>query len=336
MGDCQQFGCAVIGVGWMGERHARVWAELPMTRLVCVYDVNATRAKEIAQRYGAEVAGSLEEAVDRQDVHIVSVCTPDDQHLRPCLAAAQAGKHLLVEKPLATNLEDADAIIDASRKAGVKLMVGHILRFDPRYAQARQLVAEGAVGDLIYVYARRYNVLSGGRRVAANATVASFLGIHDIDAIQWITGRRITAAVARGTSKLLADVQAYDVIVSLLEIEEGACGCIESLWVNPEGMVSTLDARLEIVGTKGRLDICVAHDQLTVSDAERTQGFDTTYGPVMHGQMNGALRAQMEHFALCVANDLQPAVSGEEARQAVAVVQAIHEALRTGQAVRVP
>ncbi|MGD9519284.1 MAG: Gfo/Idh/MocA family protein [Armatimonadota bacterium] len=328
-------GCAVIGVGAMGSKHARVWAELPSTRLMAVYDVDPKRAVQVAEELGCDVAGSLEEVVKRGDVDIVSVCTPDTLHVEPCVAAARAGKHVLVEKPLATTVADADAIIGAAAEAGVRLMVGHILRFDARYVGAREQVAQGALGELVYAFARRYNVLSSGRHAAAYTTVMNFLGVHDIDALQWVTGARITQVFGVAARKLLADRNADDAITAVLKFDNEACGCLESLWCNPDSLVSALDARLELVGTAGRVAVNAGHWDLQVSGAEATHGTDVVYGPLMHGEIGGALRAQLEHFARCVVRGCEQVVDNEGARQAVAVAEAIHHSLELGRPVDV-
>lgn len=335
MRDEHRLGCAVIGTGVMGASHARVWAEMPLTRLVGVYDLDPERTARVAADLNCHAFASLHEAVSRADVSVVSVCTPDCLHVEPTLAAIKAGKHVLVEKPLATTTADADALIEAAGAAGIKLMVGHILRFDPHYAVAQARAREGAIGDLIYAFARRYNVLASGRRIVPHSTVINFLGIHDLDAIQWISGVPIARVFATGSSKLLADRGARDVIVSLLDFANGACGCLEALWVNPEGVVSTLDARLELVGTEGRLDVRVAHDGVLLSSPEATSSWDVTYSPEVQGRLAGALRTQLEHFALCVLRDEEPAVSNADARSAVAVAEAIHRSLELGRPVAV-
>jgi predicted dehydrogenase len=330
MAGSERLGCAVIGAGVMGASHARVWSELPTTRLASVFDLDPARATAVAEQYGAVVASSVEDAVGREDVAIVSVCTPDDSHVAPCLAAAKAGKHLLIEKPLASTVADADAILGAVCAAGVIAMVGHICRFDPRYAQARDKVRQGLLGDLIYAYARRHNVISSPQRVAAHTDVLGFLGIHDIDALHYVTGRSIVRVFARGSRKLLADLGVDDAVVAVLDFDNGACGSLDALWVSPDGVISTLDARLDLVGSAGRLQIRDSRD-LEVIDGSKTSCVDNTYGPEVGGVIVGALRTQLEHFATCVLTDAEPLAPLTEARQAVAVVEAIRRSLASGQ-----
>ena len=169
----ETIGAAVIGLGMMGERHARIWGELHATRLVSVYDIAGERAEQAAKQLGCEAAGSLEEAIGAEGVRIVSVCTNDEAHREACVAAAEAGRHVLVEKPLATTLEDCDAIIEACRRAGVKLMTGHICRFDPRYARCRDAVLAGEVGEVVQVFARRNNITASGLRIGPRTSLSS-------------------------------------------------------------------------------------------------------------------------------------------------------------------
>ncbi len=324
-------GAAVIGLGMMGQRHARVWAELPQTRLVSVCDIMPERAQAVADDYPCMVAASLEQAVNAPGVDIVSVCTDDQAHLQPCLAAATAGKHVLVEKPLATSLGDCDRIIEACENAGVMLMTGHVCRFDPRYVACREAVESGEVGDVVQVFARRNNITASGRRIGSRTSVAYFLGVHEIDLMSWIAGARITRVYSEATSKVLADIGAEDTILTLVRLEGGAVGCIETCWVIPEGSPNSLDARLEVVGTAGRVAAQVGGEEaLEAADGQRARRPDIVYWTEMHGRVQGALANQLEHFADCVSTGTAPVVSPRQARHAVEVAQAMHRSLETG------
>ncbi|MGI5820151.1 MAG: Gfo/Idh/MocA family protein [Armatimonadota bacterium] len=325
-----RIGAAVIGLGMMGERHARVWQELHSTEIVSVYDIVSERAEEVAAALGCEAAGSLEEAIGAEGVGIVSVCTNDEAHREACVAAAEAGRHVLVEKPLATTLEDCDAIIEACERSGVKLMTGHVCRFDPRYVKCRDAVVAGEVGEVVQVFARRNNILASGQRIGPRTSVAFFLGVHDIDLLEWITGERITRVHAESTSKVLAEIPAADSIMTVFRLAGGGIGALETCWVIPEGSPNSLDARLEVVGTAGRVAACVGCEGFEQASAERARRPDIVYWTEMHGRAEGGLRRQLEHFAECVLEDRQPAVSPEDARHAVAVAAAIHESLESG------
>ncbi len=323
-------GAAVIGLGMMGERHPRVWAELPQTRLVSVYDIVPERAEEVAVAHGCLAASSLDEALAAPGVDIVSVCTDDQAHLDPCLAAAAAGRHILVEKPLATTGAECDQIIAACDSAGVKLMTGHTCRFDPRYVACRDAVRAGEVGEVVQVFARRNNITASGRRIGPRTSVAYFLGVHEIDLMCWITGARITRVYSEASSKVLADIPAEDTILTLVRIEGGAVGCIETCWIIPDGSPNSLDARLEVVGTQGRVAARVGGEPFEAASDTRASRPDIVYWTEMHGRVHGALHDQLEHFADCVRTGADPVVSPRQARHAVEVAEAIHRSLETG------
>ena len=326
----EQIGAAVIGLGMMGERHARVWEQLHSTRLVSVYDIVEERAEEVAAALGCEAAGSLEEAIGADGVEIVSVCTNDEAHLEACVAAAEAGRHVLVEKPLAVTLEDCDAIIEACERNDVKLMTGHVCRFDPHYVKCRDAVVAGEVGEIVQVFARRNNISASGRRIGPRTSVAFFLGVHDIDLLQWVTGQRITRVHAESSSKVLADVPADDSIMTVFRLEGGGVGALETCWVIPQGSPNSLDARLEVVGTAGRVAARVGGEGFEQASDERALRPDIVYWTEMHGTAEGGLRRQLEHFAECVIADRPPTISPEDARSAVEVAVAIHESLESG------
>ena len=326
-----KLGAAVIGLGMMGERHARIWAELNDTRLVQVYDVIPECAAQVAGQFGCTAARSLEQALADPAVDLVSVCVDDQAHLEPCLKAAEAGKHVLVEKPLATTAADCDAIIAACEAAKVTLMVGHVVRFDPRYQVAKQAIEAGAAGDPIQIFGRRNNITASGLRIQGRTSVAFFLGVHDLDIMRWFVGSEVATVYAESARKLLT--QADDTIFALLKFRNGCVGCLETCWVVPAGVPNSLDAKMELVGTEGRVAVRLGDESCEVASVERAERPDVTYGPIIGGLQHGALRTQLEHFASCVRTGQPPLVTPADARAAVVVAEAIHKSLATGERV---
>ena len=332
----RKLGAAVIGLGMMGERHARIWAELPQTELLAVYDIRPEPTAALSALYGLAPCDAIEAALNTPGVDIVSICTDDQSHVDPCLLAAREGKHILVEKPLATSVEDADTIIEACAEYGVKLMVGHVVRFDARYQIARQAIEAGEVGDIIQVYGRRNNWLSSGRRIGPRTSVAFFLGSHDLDLMRWLCGSEVRRVYAESASKALRDLGVEDSIFTVMKFENGAAGCLETCWAIPDGQPNSLDARLEVVGTKGRVAVRVGSDEVEITTGAGATRPDFTYGPVLNDRQYGALRTQLEHFARCVVTGEEPAVSPADARAAVELCVAIHRSLASGQPVTLP
>ena len=150
----KRLGVGVIGVGFMGEMHAKLYSDLPNVELVGLYDQKLARASEIAESLGVKAFGSLEELLAHDGIDAVSICVSDNYHLKPTLAACKAGKHVLLEKPIATNLDDATRIVEAASENNVRFAIGHLLRLDPRYAQLKHYVHGGGIGTPISIYTR--------------------------------------------------------------------------------------------------------------------------------------------------------------------------------------
>jgi UDP-N-acetylglucosamine 3-dehydrogenase len=323
---------AVIGLGRIGYPYARILSQLPQAGLAAVCDLEPQTAEQVGRELGVPAYTDFHQMLEAQPaIRAVCVCTSDPAHREPCVAAAQRGKHILVEKPLALTIEDGTAILQAAETAGVKLMVGHILRFDPRYAAARQAVVEGKIGEPIHAFARRNNLLASGRRLSGRTSVLFFLGIHDIDMLLWCLNARPKSVFAAASRKLMADLGVDDTIFLLLEFDNGVVACLETSWVLPDSSLATLDARLEIVGTRGVVYVDIHGQGLTVVEEERMDRPDTMYGPVVHGQVAGILKEEIAHFLACVQADREPLITGRMGLEAVRVVMAAHRSLETGQ-----
>ncbi len=321
---------AVIGAGMMGRGHASCVGQSGCGKLVAVADVDLGRAKELADRLGAAAYSRHREVLASEDLDAVIVCTPDWAHREVCIDAAAASKHILVEKPLAMTLEDCDAIIGACDDAGVTLMVGQILRFDPRYAAVKTAVESGEIGEVSYLYARRSNTLLQPRRFDGKTTVLHYLAVHDVDWMLWAMGEPVTEVYAAASRSALTDLGVDDSVFLTLKFASGAVGCVQVAWILPEHASQDLDAYLEVTGTKGALFIDTPNAGVRL-EGERPRRVDTTYGFAIGGQTGGALREEVEHFLGCVQRETAPLIDGRQARAAVAVVQAAAESVRTGQ-----
>jgi UDP-N-acetylglucosamine 3-dehydrogenase len=322
----------VIGVGTFGSLHAQIYRQLDACDLVAVADVNQIRLAEVSASLEVDGYTDYRDLLRREDISAVSICTTDELHVEPVLAATGAGKHVLIEKPLALTPADCDQIIEAAEISGVKLMVGHILRFDPRYYAAYQEIASGRIGQPIHLYARRNNSLRSARRLAAHTSVLFFLGIHDLDCLNWCLGAVPETVYAQATSVALQDTP--DAVHAVLRFPGGAVATLEVSWVLPESHPRGLDARFDVVGTAGAVYVNGTGDSVSVIH-ERLSHPPLHYAPELLGARVGILRDEIAHFCRCVLDDRRPFVSGEDGRAAVQVACAIQESCRTGRAVQV-
>jgi len=146
----------VIGLGFFGEKHCEALATLPQVNIYALCTRTESRLAELGEKFGADKTFTdYNEMLADPDLDAVSVVTMYDQHKEPAIAALEAGKHVLLEKPMASTLEDCQAIVQAAKAASGFFMVGHICRFNPRYAAAKEAIAEGRIGKIVSMYARR-------------------------------------------------------------------------------------------------------------------------------------------------------------------------------------
>ena len=321
---------AVLGMGTMGLSHALVYKHLAETELVGMVETDDRRRREAEQQFGAPCFASVDELLSEAHPQAASVCLPDGLHVEPSVALAAAGVHLLVEKPLATTLEGCDAIIAAAKSANVKLMTGFTLRFDPRYWLLHESVRGGQVGQVVYMYARRNNVLASPRRLGGRVGLPFFLQVHDIDAMRWIGGVEVKRVFAFSARKVLTDLGVDDVVVSSLQFHDGSIGCVESNWILPDSLPAGRDFQLEVVGTTGKGELNVTYQGVEVYDGSRMQVLDPMYKPVLYDNQPIILREEVHHFVDCVLSDKEPAAGGADGRAATAVALAIEQSLHKG------
>ena len=310
---------AVIGLGAMGARHAKVCHDMRGVDLVAVADLKPEVAERIGQELAVPAYADYREMLDAVPVDAVTVAVTDQFHREPCEVAAARGLHIFLEKPIATTLEDGRAIIDAAKKANVKLMVGHTLRYDPRYKAIHRAVERGDLGEIIHVYARRNATVRSGRRLEGRAEPMIFQGVHDIDALTWILQTPVTRVYAESVTKVLTDLGVADATVATLRFANGAVALLEQSWALPENAPTLLDAQLEVVGSKGAAYI----DFRAPSFALFTGGRYTQPDPILGLPEAYYLRDEHERFLDFVEGKAPPKVGGEEALRALQVAHAI-------------
>ncbi len=326
----EQIGIGVIAAGQMGQRHANVYRQLPDAQLWAVADVNAQAAHAAADPAGATVYADWRDLLDREDIQAVSICLPDWLHRDAVIAAAEAGKHILLEKPLAIDVADADDMVAAVTRAGVTLLVGQTLHFDPRYSMPLEAYRRGDIGEVIHVYARRNNPITSAEKFEGNTTVLQFLGIHDIEYVISLVDEPVVRVTAESHRALASDLGIDDAVFTLVRFASGAIASFEHAWTLPVQDFRALDARLDAVGTKGMIRIdCAPATSMTVSPAG-VDTHDTWYGPTFGDDYAGAIYHEVRHFVHCVRTGAEPAVRLEHAYQAVRVVAAAQESAATG------
>lgn len=325
---------AVFGYGLMGQRHARVYRELPGCRLVAVADADPGRRELAGRDSDVSVYATARDLLADPSVEAVSICLPDSLHREAVTLSLQAGKHVLVEKPLTCDTAEAGEIIAAYEASRAKLMVGFLLRFDPRYAAACELVRSGQLGEVIHIASRRNSPITGPRRYRGAASLPFHVASHELDLILWCLGTMPVSVYAAGVSKLLREEGLHDTILVTMEFPDGALASLECSWALPETSPTALDARFQVVGTAGQVTVDTAHQGLTVVDARGTAYPDTMRWTEIQGRAFGALQNELAHFVAAIEHDTAPVNDVYQGARVTRLAQVIEESLKSGVPVR--
>lgn len=318
----------VIGCGRAGEKHARAFARMPYIALSALCDSNAERLGALCQSLGATGYTDYSELLADPRIDAVSIALPDDSHRAVTLAALRSGKHILLEKPIASRLEDGRAIAEAARGYAATFMVGHLLRFDARHTLARDAVAAGEIGRIVHVAGRRNSTIAGARMYHSHHTDTSVhLMIHDIDYVNWIVDSPPLRVFAKGRQLLLQQWGMHDTIVATIEYSDGALAVLEACWILPESSPTGLDDRMQIVGEKGVIHIGSSDEGVRIFTDSGARFPDSIHWPEVNGSVGGSLFEELTSFVRCILRAEKPLVGPTEALRALEVVDGIQRSL---------
>ena len=314
----------VIGLGAIGQMHCEALARVVRAEICALADVNESVLSSTVKKYGGKAFTNYEDLMNLPGLDAVVVATPDELHTGPCLAAAKAGKHILVEKPIATTIEDANAIIQATDKAKVKLMVGFSLRFNLHYLQAKKMIDEGKLGDIISVFARRLNVITQADRINGRCGVLHFLGIHEFDMLRWILGCEPVSIYTEESTSVPKKYPQDNESFSIIRFENGIRACAHIGWNLPLQHLGGRDFKLDIMGSKGSLYL----DQMR-------QGIEV-YSETLskYPSVNSGLYIEDRAFVDCVLDDLPSPATGIDGLAALKMVMGAIESIETGKPVK--
>ncbi len=333
----RKLGVGVLGVGEMGKRHAENIRRLvPEARLVAVADAAAERARQVASELEIEHSyGSLEAMLECKELDAVLIAAPDKFHAQAIGDAARAGKDILCEKPLAVNLADAHAALEAVAKARVRLQIGFMRRYDPAYAAARKRIEAGEIGiPVIFKSVGRDKdaPLLAAYQSNVNGMLFYNSTIHDFDLARWLMGDEIAEVHSYTTVAIRPEVAQYgDVVASVVNLKygRGAIGNVESYVQAVYGY----DVRTEIVGSKG--SILVGSLQQTPATFLTADGGTRTLADHFLTRFADAYLAEVRDFVQSILQDRPPRVSGEDGLKALAIAVAAENSHRESKPVKV-
>jgi UDP-N-acetyl-2-amino-2-deoxyglucuronate dehydrogenase len=333
----------LVGCGVIAPAHARSIEELPGAALVAVCDIIEEKAARLAAEFPAAVYSDYDEMFRRDDLEAVIVLTPSGLHAQVGIAAARAGKHVLVEKPMDVTLEKADALIQACTQAGVKLGVISQHRWDPGLAGLKQAVLADKLGQLNFGgshtkwYRSQQYYDSGDWRGTWALDGGGALinqSIHYVDLLQYIMGP-VEEIHAYCAARAHERIEVEDIAVAAIKFKSGALGLLEGNTSAYPGFC----ARLDIYGTSG--SVIIENDQIL--EWQLCSGENCPVAPEPVGVIAGSSskdiwhtphKRQIEDFVLAVQEDREPLVNGYEGRKPLEIVLAVYESARTGKTVR--
>lgn len=313
----------VIGLGFMGRRYVHVLSRLEGVELRAVCDVRSEVAAEVAQATGAVIFGEATELAASPQVDAVFVCTPEDRHTEAAVAALQAGKPVLIEKPVAHSLGAAAEIAAAAASHGALAMVGHLLRFEPRWAAARQIVESGDLGEVVSISSRRVGNILDQDVLRGRTTIPLYYGVHDLDILRWFAAAEATTIyAARREGRLReAGYDVDDLYVAVVEFANGVLASAELGWHIPPAAVRAPTSGLTVTGAKGWLRIEQGLTGLEVwSESASTAlhpALDVTFWTDVWGVPGGALANEVRHFLDCIRRDVQPIITLQDGIEAL-------------------
>ncbi len=302
----KRVGIGVVGTGFWGENQVRVIRQSKVCSLQGVCDSNSTRAREVGTKYYVPSFSDLDEFLRIPGLDAVTVCTPTHTHLDVGIRTLETGKNLLVEKPMTGEVRGAEMLITAARKAGSKLAVGFIERFNPGVTLVKKMLDEKTVGNVIIATSRR--VSRWPTRIDDSGVVKD-TAIHDVDVMRFLLGLRVSAVYAQ-TGSLRHTFEDYAEI--MLRFVGSTTGFIDANWLTPRKVRTLI-----ITGSEATIHLDYVTQEITVENSEK---LTKPYLPYEE-----PLKLELENFARTVEEDLEPSPSGIDALEAIRVCDAALE-----------
>ncbi|MBN1306090.1 MAG: Gfo/Idh/MocA family oxidoreductase [Anaerolineales bacterium] len=327
---------AVIGVGSMGKNHARVYSELPDVELAAVVDEDLSIAEDLSNKFGTRAYTDYRKMLEIEKPEVVSIVVPTALHEKVGMQILEAGVHVLMEKPIAAALEEGQRLIEKARTVKRKLMVGHIVRFNPAIQALKQKLVNGDLGRIYQVFCRRAGPFPARIR---DVGVVIDLAPHDVDVMRFLTGSDPIRVFAETEQRIHTNHE--DLLWGMLRFPDGVVGSLEINWLTPTKVREVL-----VLGERGLFRV----DDLTqdLYFYENAQAKDHSWSALatLKGVSEGSmtrfalqryepLKAELQAFIKAVQDDLPVPVSGEDGLAALKLSLALVESGKSNQVISV-
>jgi predicted dehydrogenase len=329
MSDIRKIKIGIVGVGYIGEIHISSYQAHPLCDVVAICDFDEERLGEMQQKY--DVPRTYTDQAEMQaneNLDGIVIATPDEYHRQPVELAAAAGLPIMLEKPIATTLEDAEAIIKAVEDANVTMMMGFTLRWIPQYVEIHNQVAAGKLGEITNAFARRSCRLSEARRLYGRCSVNQYLGVHDMDFLLWCMGRDVESIYStKGDFILKPEIGVADYYWNVISWKNGATGVVHASWCEPTSYNNYVEMQVILNGMEAGAHMLLAGQQYSLA----------TEGELMTPEVSlyATYPTEAAHFIDCVIKDETPIAGWQEGLDTLKLLLAAEESIATGHPVGV-
>ena len=321
---------AVIGVGSMGKNHARIYSSLKDVKLVAIADTDKELINKTAKQYSCKSYTDYKEMLEKERLDIVSIVVPTQLHKKVAFDVIEKGVNVLLEKPIASTLQEGKAIIDLAKENKVKLMIGHIERFNPAIIELKKRLDNNELGKVFKIDVNRVGPFPARIR---DVGVVIDLAVHDLDIIRYLTGSEVKRLYAETDRKIHSSNE--DLVKALLRLEDGSLCTLSIDWLTP-----TKIRKLYITGEKGMFVANYLKQNLYFYENAILNGENVNYSEVLRGVLEGKmtrffinkkepLLAEIEHFIDCVENDKEPLIKGEDGLKALELAQKLIDSAKS-------
>ena len=316
---------AVIGIGSMGKNHARIYADLPDVNLVAIADSNEESTENIAKKYTCKSYKDYKEMIQNENLDVVSIAVPTKLHKQASLEVIEKGINVLIEKPIAPSVEEGKEIIEFAKNKNIKLMVGHIERFNPAVIELKKRLDNNELGKIFKIDVNRVGPFPSRIR---DVGVVIDLAVHDLDIIRYLTNSEVEKVHSEIEKQI--HTQHEDLLSAILRLKNGVICNLNVNWLTP-----TKIRKIYITGEKGMFVINYLTQELYFyENAEINNNVD--YTDIMMGVSEGKmtkfnfekkepLKVEIEHFIDCVKNKKEPLITGEDSLKALELANKLIE-----------
>lgn len=312
----KKIGVAVVGTGFWGKNHARVYKELEETELIAICDINADRAKNVAQQFGVKPYTDTSKMLRDKKIEAVSICTWSTNLANEAKKSLRAGKAVLVEKPMAANVAQAEALLEVAKERDLLLTVGFLMRFIPGLQHMRKTIEQKGIGELVCATAKR--VSEWPERIG-DVGVVKDTAIHDIDAIRYLFQEEPATVYAKTGSMKNKKFEDYAQI--MFTFASGRSAFIESNWLTPYKT-----RILTVTGSSAIMKLDYITQELTIEDAKQTI--------LPRYAIQEPLRLELQNFARSISKKEKPLITSLDGVRALKMAEAALQSSKTSKVLK--